>query len=313
MNHKILITGAAGYIGSVLTPLLLQEGHEIIAYDNLTFGGSSLIACAGYKKFNFINGDIRDKIKLEQYIRKSDLIIPLAAVVGQSACDLDPWSTKSVNIEAHKDMIDLLSKNQKVLFPSTQSGYGVMKSEDYCTEESILNPISSYGISKVEIEKALLDRGNAITLRSATVFGMSPRMRIDLLVNDFTYRAWKDGVIVLFEKNFRRNFIHVRDLSNAFIHCINNWDAMKNKPYNVGLSAANLSKLQLAQAIKEILPNLIIIENNYIQDPDKRDYLVSNSRIESMGWVPEKSLKDGILEMKTGFEMLGRGAYQNVI
>jgi len=241
-----------------------------------------------------------------------DIVMPLAAIVGAPACKANPTITRLVNLEAQLGMIRMISKEQMVFFPTTNSGYGIGEKDGFCTEASPLRPLSDYGRMKVEVEKALLERGNAITFRLATVFGMSPRMRMDLLINDFTYRAYKDGAIILFEEHFRRNFIHVRDVAQAFLFGIEHYDRMKGEPYNVGLSSANLSKRQLCEKIKEHIPNFYIHAAPIGEDPDKRDYLVSNDKIEALGWRPQYSLDDGIKELIKGFQMLRLSMYANV-
>ena len=249
---------------------------------------------------------------MEALIPGFDIIIPLAAIVGAPACKINPSLTKLVNHDAALTMIEKLALSQMVLFPTTNSGYGIGEKDAFCTEESPLRPISEYGKTKVELEKAFLDRGNAITFRLATVFGMSPRMRMDLLVNDFTYRAFKDGFIVLFEEHFRRNYIHVRDVAKAFIFGINNYDKMKGKPFNVGLSSANLTKRQLCEKIKEYVPELYIHSAPVGEDPDKRDYIVSNEKIESLGWRPDHTLDSGIQELLKGYKILKPNLFTNV-
>lgn len=311
-KEKILVTGGAGYIGSTLVPALLKEGYEVTVLDSLMFGQSSLLECCANPKFNFLKGDICDEGLMEALIPGFDIIIPLAAIVGAPACKINPSLTKLVNHDAALTMIEKLALSQMVLFPTTNSGYGIGEKDAFCTEESPLRPISEYGKTKVELEKAFLDRGNAITFRLATVFGMSPRMRMDLLVNDFTYRAFKDGFIVLFEEHFRRNYIHVRDVAKAFIFGINNYDKMKGKPFNVGLSSANLTKRQLCEKIKEYVPELYIHSAPVGEDPDKRDYIVSNEKIESLGWRPDHTLDSGIQELLKGYKILKPNLFTNV-
>jgi len=308
---KILITGASGYIGSVLTPHMLSLGHQVTGLDNLFYKQDSLLGACHHKDFSFVNGDVRDTELLQRLVKESDVVIPLAALVGAPSCDKRPEYTKAVNFESIKSISKMVTKNQRVVFPTTNSGYGV-GSDGYCTEESPLRPVSLYGQTKVEAEKALLESGNAITLRLATVFGSSPRMRLDLLVNDFVYRAKNDRVLVLFEEHFRRNYIHIRDVCNAFEHCVENYDKMKGQAYNVGLSSANLTKRQLAEKIKEHLPSTTIISSEIGTDPDKRDYLVSNDKMESTGWYPNYSLDDGISELIKTYNIVGENSkYKN--
>lgn len=309
---KVLITGGAGYIGSVLTPELLEKGFEVTVIDNLMYDQISLLNCAKYKNFNFILGDVLDEALLKEQVAKHDIIIPLAALVGAPLCKRNPKLARMINFEAIRNLADLASQDQMFIYPNTNSGYGVGDKDSMCTEESPLRPISEYGIDKVDAEMYLLKKGNAVTFRLATVFGVSPRMRLDLLVNDFTYRAYKDKSLVLFEEHFRRNYIHVRDVVKAFVHGIENYDKMKGQSYNLGLSSANLTKRQLAEKIKEYIPNLYIHSASIGEDPDKRDYLVSNEKLESTGWSADNSLDDGIQELIKLFSMLKVNRFANV-
>jgi nucleoside-diphosphate-sugar epimerase len=303
-EKKILITGGSGYIGSVLTPLLLQEGYDVSVIDNLMYKQFSLIECFKYSNFHFIKGDVCNEKLMLQEMKKADIIIPLAAIVGAPACNLIPSIAKLVNYDAVDLIINNLQPHHHVIFPNTNSGYGVGDKEDSCTEESALNPVSLYGKLKVTIEKKLLQTNQAVCFRLATVFGLSPRMRLDLLVNDLTFRACHDRVVVLFEEHFRRNFIHITDVAKAFIFGINNFDKMKGQAYNVGLSSANLSKRELCEKIKLYVPNLYIHAADIGEDPDKRDYIVSNDKIEALGWSPEKTLDDGIKEIVKAYSVL---------
>jgi len=311
-DYKILVTGGAGYIGSILVPVLLKKGFKVTVLDNLMHSQNSLLECCADPKFDFIKGDICDENLMAKLITQFDVIIPLAAIVGAPACKINPTVTRLVNYDAHINIIKKISLSQMVLFPTTNSGYGIGEKDAYCTEESLLRPISEYGRTKVEVEKALLDKGNAITYRLATVFGMSPRMRMDLLVNDFTYRAYKDRSIILFEEHFRRNYIHIRDVAKAFIFGIENYDKMKGQPFNVGLSSANLTKRQLCEKIKEYVPEFYIHSAAVGEDPDKRDYLVSNEKIESLGWSPDHTLDTGIQELLKGYKILKPNKFANV-
>ena len=312
MREKILVTGGAGYLGSILVPVLLAKGFAVTALDGLIYQQTPLLDCCINPGFRFVKGDICNEALMRQLLAEADIVIPLAAIVGAPACKANPTLTGIVNLDAQLRMVRMLSKGQRVLFPTTNSGYGIGERNGFCTEASPLRPLSDYGRMKVEVEKALLERGNAITFRLATVFGMSPRMRMDLLVNDFTYRAYKDGAIVLFEEHFRRNFIHVRDVAQAFLFGIEHYDRMKGEPYNVGLSSANLTKRQLCEKIKEHIPNFYIHAAAIGEDPDKRDYLVSNDKIEALGWRPQYSLDDGIKELLKGFQILRPNIYANV-
>ena len=310
--NNILVTGGAGYIGSTLVPILINQGFAVTVLDSLIYNQSSLLDCCAYKNFEFIQGDICDYDLVNSLISESDIVIPLAAIVGAPACKRNPSLTRLVNYDAHMNIVNNVSADQKVLFPTTNSGYGIGEKDNYCTEESPLRPISEYGRTKVEVEKALLDGGSTVTFRLATVFGMSPRMRIDLLVNDFVYRAVKDQSLVIFEEHFRRNYIHVRDVAKAFLFGIENYEKMKGEPYNVGLSSANLTKRQLAEKIKEYVPELYIHSAEIGEDPDKRDYIVSNDKIESLGWTTKFNLDDGIKELIKGYKIISTNSFTNV-
>lgn len=309
---KILVTGGVGYIGSVLVPSLLKCGHEVTVIDNFIFNQTSLLDCCHDRKLTIVRGDTRDKELISQYLKHADAIFPLACLTGVPLCKKDPIGARTVIFDAVKMILGLRSKHQKIIFPTTNSGYGIGEKGKLCTEETPLKPISLYGTLKVEIEKALLDDGECITLRLATAFGISPRMRLDLLVNDFVYRAVQDRFLVLFEAHFKRNYIHVRDVSKAFIHCLDKFDKMKNEPYNVGLSDANLSKLELCQEIKKQVPGFYFIEAEVGEDPDKRDYVVSNKKIEETGFKPDISLEEGIRELIKGYQIITRNQYSNV-
>jgi len=310
--YNILVTGGAGYLGSTLVPDLLNEGHKVTVLDNFMFKQNSLNHCCYHPNFSIVKGDIRQKEIMSDLMKKSDVIIPLAALVGAPLCSLDPIGATTTNHDAIELMLKLLSKDQIVLMPTTNSAYGVGEKDNYCNENSPLRPISQYAIEKVEIEKKLMDKPNAISFRLATVFGMSPRMRIDLLVNDFTYRAVNDKFVVLFESHFKRNYIHVRDVSRVFRHALNNHDSMKGEIYNVGLSEANVSKKELCQTIQKQLPNFIFIDEQISKDPDQRNYIVSNEKIESTGFKTEFSLDRGIGELIKGYTMIKNSLYGNV-
>ncbi len=309
---KILVTGAAGYIGSILVPTLLQRGYEVIALDSFLYNQTSLLDCCNNNKLTIVRGDARDRELVSQNLKKCDAIFPLACLTGAPLCAKDPVGAQTTNFDAVKMILELRSKNQPVIFPTTNSGYGIGQKGVMCTEETPMNPVSLYGRLKVDIEKLILESGNSITLRLATAFGISPRMRLDLLVNDFTYRAVTDHFVVLFEAHFKRNYIHVRDIAKAFIHCLEKFDAMKGLPYNVGLSDANLSKLELCEEIKKQVPNFWFIESEVGEDPDKRDYIVSNARIEKTGFKPDVSLKSGIGELIKGYQIIHRSEFSNV-
>ena len=312
MKEKILVTGGAGYLGSTLVPRLLNEGYSVRVVDNFMFKQNSLHECCHHPNFEVQRGDARDKNLMTKMIKDVDVVIPLAALVGAPLCKRDDVGTMTTNLEAVRMLTQILSPAQRILIPTTNSGYGIGQSGVFCTEETHLKPISTYGITKVESEKVVLERGNSISFRLATVFGMSPRMRLDLLVNDFTYRAFNDRFIVIFEGHFKRNYVHVRDVTNAFLHGLKNFETMKNQPYNVGLSDANLSKLELANEIKKQLPQFVIMEAPIGEDPDKRDYIVSNEKIEKTGFKPQFSLQDGIRELIKGFQIINNSSYSNV-
>jgi nucleoside-diphosphate-sugar epimerase len=312
MATRILITGGAGYIGSVLVPMLLQGGHAVHVLDTFGFGQTSLAECCIDPNFKVTRGDCRDRDVLARLMREADTIIPLAAVVGAPACKNDATAAVSVNLDAVKLILSLRSAGQRIILPNTNSGYGIGEKGSFCTEESPVRPISLYGRTKVAAEQAVLDAGNAVTFRLATVFGMSPRMRIDLLVNDFVYRALHDRAVVIFEGHAKRNFIHIRDVASAFIHAIENFETMKDRAYNVGLSNANLSKLELCAQIRKHLPGFVFLEAPVGEDPDKRDYIVSNSRIEATGYRTRYTLDAGIQELVKGFTILRNGRYGNV-
>ena len=312
MSFNILVTGGAGYLGSTMVPDLLAADHKVTVLDNFMFKQSSLNHCCYHPNFNVVKGDIRQKDTMSKLMKEADIIIPLAALVGAPLCNLDPIGATTINHDAIELMLKLLSKDQIVLMPTTNSAYGTGDKDNYCNEESPLRPISQYAIEKVEIEKKLMQHSNAVSFRLATVFGMSPRMRIDLLVNDFTYRAVNDGFVVLFESHFKRNYIHVRDVSRVFQHALNNHENMKGEIYNVGLSDANVSKKELCQHIQKQLPNFVYIDEQIRKDPDQRNYIVSNEKIEATGFRTEFSLDLGIRELIKGYTMIINNRYGNV-
>ena len=309
---KILITGGAGYLGSIVTLHLLNKGHEVTVLDNFLFRQNSLADCCHYESFNVVRGDCRDASILKNLLKDADIIIPLAAMVGAPLCDQDKLAAESVNHSAVKLICDLVSPDQRIIIPITNSGYGVGEEGKFCTEETPLRPISLYGKTKVDAEKEVLSRDNSISFRLATVFGMAPRMRLDLLVNDFVYRAVNDRSLLIFEGHFKRNYIHVRDIARLFEHAIDNFELMKGKPYNAGLEEANLSKLELCAKIKEHLPKFVYIEAKVGEDPDKRDYIVSNQRLLSSGFQTEWNLDRGIRELIKGYTIIRNTIYSNV-
>ena len=293
-------------------PDLLKAGHSVIVIDNFMYGQVSLLDCCHSDNLEIINGDVRDHELVQSKLPNADLIIPLACLVGAPLCDKKPLEAQSINYDAIKSLLLSRSSDQRIIFPTTNSGYGIGEKGKYCTEETPLNPVSFYGKLKVELEKDLLAENNTITLRLATVFGISPRMRLDLLVNDFVYRAVNDRYIVLYQSHFMRNYIHVRDVADAFNHSIDHFDAMKGDAYNVGLSDANMNKYQLCEKIKEQLPNFHFVEAEIGEDPDKRDYLVSNEKIEKTGFKPKRSMEQGIEELIKGYQVLKRNQFTNI-
>jgi len=309
---KILITGGAGYIGSVLVPRFLERGDQVTVLDNFARGTTELAACSHYRTFKPVRGDVRDERILDELVPQADVIIPLAAIVGAPLCKEDPIAARTTNQGAVTSLVKRVGSSQIVVFPTTNSGYGIGEAGQFCTEKTPLRPISLYGITKVEAEAAVLESGRGISLRLATVFGMSPRMRIDLLVNDFTWRAVTDRSVTLFEAHFKRNYIHIRDVAKAFEHAIENFSAMRGEAFNVGLSTANLSKLELCQRIKLQVPEFQFLEAPIGEDPDKRDYIVSNEKLERTGWTPDWSIDDGIGELLRGYTMLRNSRYANV-
>lgn len=311
MKH-ILVTGGAGYLGSTLVPALLDAGYKVTVIDNFMFKQTSLNHCCYHPNFEVVKGDIRVESTMLPLMKKADVIIPLAALVGAPLCSKDPVGATTVNHDAIMMMLKHVSKDQVLLMPTTNSAYGTGDKDNFCTEESELRPISQYAIEKVEIEKAFMQHPNSISFRLATVFGMSPRMRIDLLVNDFTYRAVYDRFVVLFESQFKRNYIHVRDVTRVFMHALSNYDKMRGQIYNVGLSDANVSKKELCERIAKQVPDFVYLDAPVGKDPDQRNYIVSNAKIEATGFKPEFSLDRGIGELIKGYTMIRNSLYGNV-
>jgi len=312
MSLSVLVTGGAGYLGSTLVPVLIDKGFNVTVVDNFFYKQSSLNQLCKNPNFSIVNGDVRIKETIEPLIKKADIVIPLAAYVGAPLCKKDPIGASSVNKDSIFMMLELLSPNQSILMPTTNSAYGSGDENNFCTEESPLRPISQYAIEKVEVEQRLMEFSNFISFRLATVFGMSPRMRMDLLVNDFCYRAVNDKFIVLFESHFKRNYIHVADVAKAFTHGIDNFETMRGNVFNVGLSSANLSKLELCEEIKKQIPDFVITEAKVGKDPDQRNYIVSNEKIEKTGYLPDVTLRDGISELIKGYQMIKNNQYSNI-
>ena len=309
---NILVTGGAGYIGSILVPQLLNAGHKVVVVDNFMYEQQSLLDVCGNSSLEIRRGDVRSQALMQEVLRGADVVIPLAAYVGAPLCSRDPFGARSVNHDAIEMMLGLIAKDQLVIMPTTNSAYGSGDANNFCTEESPLNPISQYALDKVEVEKKLMQHPSTISLRLATVFGASPRMRIDLLVNDFVYRAVNDHFMVLFEAHFKRNFIHIRDISRVFLHAIDSRSGMVGNIYNVGLSSANLSKLELCQSIAEHIPDFVFLEAEVGKDPDQRNYIVSNAKLESTGFSTMFDLNYGIKELIQVFTILRNRKYGNI-
>ena len=310
---KILITGGAGYLGSVITGKMLERGYGVTVLDKLIFNQTSLLQYTSNPNFKFIHGDVRNEKLLEKLCLDSDVIIPLAAIVGFPACASEPELAREINFTQIFNIVKYTKGlGKKILYPNTNSGYGIGVGQTECTEESPLNPISIYGSTKCESENFLKSNTDAIMFRLATVFGMSPRMRTDLLVNDLTYRAVNDGYVIIFEGHFKRNYIHVRDVCDAFIHAIYNFNTMKGQIYNVGLSSANVSKLELCEIIKKFVPEFTIVEGEIKKDPDQRNYIVSNAKLEATGFEPMFSLEHGVIELLKGYRMIKNNIYGNI-
>jgi nucleoside-diphosphate-sugar epimerase len=312
MTYDILVTGGAGYLGSTLVPALLAAGNRVTVLDNFLFKQTSLHHVCHDTKFQVVKGDIRVESTIKPLLKKADIVIPLAALVGAPMCNADPVGAKTINHDAMMLLLRLLGRDQRVLMPTTNSAYGTGDASNFCTEKSPLRPISSYAKEKVAVEAELMQRDNAISFRLATVFGMSPRMRVDLLVNDFTHRAVHDRFVVLFEGDFKRNYVHVRDVARVFLHGISEFERMRGQIYNVGLSEANVSKRELCQRIQAQLPDFVFLDAPVGQDPDQRNYVVSNAKLESTGYETSMTLDGGIAELIKGFAMLKNTVHGNV-
>ena len=303
-KEQILVTGGAGYIGSMLSTKLVELGYQVTVVDKLIYSESSLNHLYENKNFNFINCDVREKTKMKKIIKKNDIIIPLAGLVGAPLCERKKKEAIDVNFKAIKDCVKILN-NKKIIFLMSNSGYGIGKKNEYCDESSPLNPISLYGKTKCEAENEVVKTKNYVCFRLATVFGFSYRMRSDVMVNNFVYNSIKTKKLKLFEPHFRRNFIHVKDVVECIIYTIKNFKKMKNNIYNAGLNSANITKIELAKLIKKQIKNLEISVIKGIKDPDQRNYFVSNNKLKKKGFEAKKSLNDGIKELIKGFK------YQN--
>jgi len=308
---NILVTGGAGYLGSVLVPLLLSEGHNVTVVDNFMYQQAALLDCCYHKNLSVVRGDATDRRLLKELVRSSEAILPLACLTGAPLCESQPELAKTVNYDAVRMLAEMTTSNQMLVYPCTNSGYGIGENGIHCDESTPLRPVSLYGRLKVDIEKYLLDRGDCVTFRFATLFGISPRMRLDLLVNDFTYRAVTDRCVVLFEPHFKRNYLHVRDAARSFVHVLSNYDKLRGRPYNVGLSDANLSKQELCEVIRKQLPEFVVVVAEHGKDPDRRNYIVSNARIEASGFKPRTNLDEGIEELIKGYQVIRRTQYSN--
>lgn len=302
---RILVTGGAGYIGSILVPKLIADGHLVTVIDNFSYSQTSLAHLCGHERFEVHRVDCRDVAAMRPHLRGADVVVPLAGLVGAPLCDLNPTDAELLNLHAQLGLFKSLSPNQYVIMPTTESGYG--SNADVCTESTPLNPLSTYAKHKVAVENALMERGNSTSLRLATVFGMSPRMRLDLLVNDFTWRALKDRAFVVFEGRYRRTCVHVTDVARAFMHALG---LTPGQIYNVG--AVTMSKVSLCEAIKDQVPGFTYVEAEVGRDVDQRDYIVSDKKIRGTGFLPLVTLEQGIGELLKGYRMLRNTVHGNV-
>ena len=309
---NILVTGGGGYIGSVLVPSLLSQGYSVTVIDNFMYKQTSLASSIRNEKLTLVFGDVRAETLMKKHLAKADVVIPLAAIVGAPACDLDPIAAQSINKDSILWLIKHLSPNQRIIMPTTNSAYGSGDKNNFCDENSPLNPLSLYARDKVTVEKALMELPNATSFRLATVFGISPRMRLDLLVNNFTYRAVSDGFVIVFEGHFKRNYVHVLDVIQAFSLALDNEKDFKGEIFNVGLSEANISKIDLCREIQSIIPAFTYMEAALGKDPDQRNYVVSNQKIERLGFKPSVTLRSGLEELVKGLKMFNQKPFSNI-
>lgn len=309
---NILVTGGGGYIGSVLVPSLLSQGHSVTVIDNFMYKQTSLASSIRNEKLSLVFGDVRDETLMKVHLSKADVVIPLAAIVGAPACDIDPIAAQSINKDSILWLIKHLSRNQRIIMPTTNSAYGSGDENNFCDENSPLNPLSLYARDKVTVEKALMELPNATSFRLATVFGISPRMRLDLLVNNFAYRAISDGFVIVFEGHFKRNYVHVLDVIQAFNLALGNEKDFKGEIFNVGLSEANISKIELCREIQSIIPAFTYMEAALGKDPDQRNYVVSNQKIERLGFKPTVTLRSGLEELIKGLKMFNQKPFSNI-
>ena len=309
---SILITGGAGYIGSTLVPDLLSKNYNVTVIDNFMYKQTSLASSIRHKNFSLVFGDVRDENLMKSLTAKADVVIPLAAIVGAPACDKDPIAAQTINKDSILSLLKNISSSQQIIMPTTNSAYGSGDKNNYCDESSPLNPLSLYAKDKVVVEESLMQRENSTSFRLATVFGISPRMRLDLLVNNFAYRAITDGFVVVFEGHFKRNYIHVLDVVQAFNLALEHPDKFKGEIFNVGLSEANISKLELCEEIQKIIPSFTYLEAALGKDPDQRNYVVSNEKIEAQGFSPQVTLSAGLKELVKGLKMFDHKQFTNI-
>jgi len=311
MTRTVLVTGAAGYLGCILVPALLKAGFHVIAFDTFDRGDVPLAAFASDRKFEPVRADVRDEGSLRSAMCRADVLIPLAARVGAPACANNPLDARSTNLEAIRSLIELKSADQILIYPTTASSYGNVGNAGACSEETPLNPVSLYGSTKSAAEQLVVDGGHGVALRLSTLFGMSPRMRLDLLVNHLTYRAMTERAVVVLSANAKRNFVHVSDAASAFLHVIDRYATARGQIYNVGLSTGNVSKNDICARIQQQIADFIWLEASTGADSDPRDYTVSSEKLEATGWKPRHTLDDGISELIKGYSMLGHGRLSN--